>query len=89
MYPRGFSSLNKLTSIVNFKCFAKLKVDHYFKVLYEGECLHGRFIYLEEINEKMAKLTFIRFLNQVTISKSIPVGFQIFDEKEKLFAILL
>jgi hypothetical protein len=43
-FPRNYRSLS------TYKCFNLVKVEHYFKVLFEGEKKYGRVIWIEEMD---------------------------------------
>ena len=67
---------NQEGKIFNLKCFTPVKVRDYFKTLFEGEKKHGRFIFLEELEDERIKLTFIRFINQLTKNIKRKIGFE-------------
>ena len=41
---------------VNLKCFSLVKVEEYWKTLFEGEQKHGRFIFLKELDDNRVQL---------------------------------
>ena len=61
----------------------------YFKILYEGEKSFGRFIFIEELDNNLFKLTFARFLNKITKKKQKHIGFTVTDTKENIYKILI
>ena len=57
--------------------------------MFKGEHKHGRFIFLEELNNNKIKLTFIRFINKITNSKIKLIGFEITDAKSNIYNLML
>ena len=50
-------------NITNLKCFTPADVRHYFDILFKGEKKHGRFMFLEHLDDGRVKITFVRFIN--------------------------
>ncbi len=64
--------------MISFESFKMANVEHYFRKLYDGEKNCGRYIILEHSNTADEfKLTFIRFINQISKTDSKIVGFEV------------
>lgn len=64
-------------------------MSHYFNTLFQGEKKHGRFMFLDHLEDERIKLTFVRFINQITSKKNKMIGFEIRGTKEDIFKTML
>ena len=82
-YPRGSNNL-----LIDYKCFSKVKVEDYIRVLFEGEIKYGRLIFLKE-NDNKIKMTFVRFINKITSNNSKIIGYELTGTKTAIYKIML
>ena len=60
---------------MGYKCFRGKSINEYFRILFHGEEKYGRVVYLEELDEEKITMTFGRFVNHITKTKSKIIGF--------------
>ena len=72
--------------MIQNKWFKRVTIEEYYKKLYDGEKEFGRFLIIEETENKRFKMTFARFLNK---EKNKIIGYELEGREKTLFPIFL